>query len=257
MNPSITLIGSGWLGGPLFNRLTSRYSNVIATSRHTSTSSIELDLKTKPIAPEAILKSDIIVYTIPPLELECITHFFDQFSPDKKILFTTSTSVYSRVMGEVDEKTQLDPKDSNSPLLVETEKYLMKKFKNCTIVRPGGLYGLHRHPVFFLAGKNNLNNGNEYLHLASLNDCLEGISLIIEKKCWGEIFNFVSDLRIRKKEYYPAMAKKLALPDINYSEDESINDKSTLNVSNLKSKTLLGLRYEDPRNYEKSAPLRD
>ena len=260
MKPTIALIGTGWLGGPLLKSLSARNYNLIATTRHTDLASstpdlnscvqyLELDLESKPQVPESILNSDIIIYTIPPLKLDLISHFFNQISSDKKILITTSTSVYSREMNEVDEKTPLNPNTSNSPLLVETEHFLKSKFKNCTIVRPGGLYGLKRHPVYFLAGKNDLKNGDDFLHLASLNDCINGISLILEKNRWGEIFNFVCDLRITKNEYYTYMAKKLGLPEIHYQALVLKNHSSRLKISNEYTKKILGLKFEDPKDY--------
>ncbi len=258
MNQAIALIGCGWLGKPLALKLKSKNSQLIVSTGHDRTleleelgiQSIPIDLSAKPLIPKVILNSDILIYTIPPLELTLIQSFFNQISPDKKIIFTTSTSVYSKDSGEASEETMIDVKTSSSPLLVKTETYLRGRFKNCTIIRPGGLYGIDRHPVFFLAGRSMLNNGDDYLHLASLNDCLNAITKVIELNFWGETVNVVSDLRVTKKDYYTQMARVLNLPDIHYSESESkINNP--LKISNEKSKNKLGLQYENPLHYKK------
>ena len=154
--------------------------------------------------------------------------------------------MYGKNQGDVDETSVLNPATSNSITLVTSEDYLKNKFKNLSIIRPGGLYGDKRHPIYFLAGKKNLVMGNEFLHLVHRNDCINAIESIIEKNIFGEIFNLVSDLRILKKQYYLELATKLKL------EPPLFDDVAVLNptrIKNDKSKKMLKINYLNPNDF--------
>lgn len=253
---SICLIGCGWLGLPLAKSLieaghsvsvttaTDRYTELLNLGIHSEI----LDLSQSPSLLLSHLNADVIIYTIPPLDPQYISDYLEQLPKDKKIIFTSSTSVYSKNSGQINEEKYLDEKTSQSPVLVKTEHILLSKFKSVTILRLGGLYGLKRHPLYFLQGRKNVAGANEYLHLVHLDDCVQAISQVLNLNQWGEIFNIVSDLRISKKEYYHFMAEKIKLTPPEYTNETTLLDQQT-NISNEKSKNLLKINYLDPRNY--------
>jgi nucleoside-diphosphate-sugar epimerase len=239
MNKKIGLIGRGWLGSPLEIAL-------LNNGYHTfSTTSKSFDITKDPI-PKKLLESDILIYTIPPLGQKEPERFFSQIDIKKKIIFTSSTSYYGKNQGSVDENTLSSLIITGSPELFETEQFLKNKFKDLTIIRPGGLYGEKRHPVFFLAGRSGLTTGNEHLHLVHQTDCVSAILSILEKNIWAEDFNLVSDLRILKKEYYREMAQKLNLEIPEFSNIEVSNPT---NINNLKTKEILGIKFLNPLDY--------
>ncbi len=254
-NEILCLIGCGWLGKPLANFLSKKNYPVTATATGKTApeslvdgiSYIDFDLTKSQSLPLEIAKADVLIYTIPPLELSVIKNFFDKIPVDKKIIFTSSISVYGKNTGATDETAALDPANTSSPLLLETEVYLKQRFSKLTILRLGGLYGEERHPVYFLAGKKNIKTGEEFLHLAHQDDCIQAINAVIERGQWGEIFNIVSDLRVTKKEYYLAMAAKLSLPIPEY--DQTVKDSNPTRISNEKSKNVLGMNYLDPNGF--------
>lgn len=256
-NNFLCLIGCGWLGKPLAkNLLPEGYKLLVTTASDKSPdflddgiSYITFDLIQDPFSPE-ILKADVLIYTIPPLPLMAVKNFFNHIPLDKKIIFTSSTSVYGKNLGSVDESFALDSENTQSPLLVETENYLKERFKNITILRLGGLYGEKRHPVYFLSGKKDLTTGQEFLHLAHQDDCILAIKKIISNEAWGETINVISDLRVSKKDYYTDMAQKLSLPLPLYKEsDKGLKETK---ISNKKSKDLLGMTYLNPNEFYKS-----
>lgn len=255
----LCLIGCGWLGKPLADFLFKKNYSVTVTATASTRpdlladgiSYIGLDLNSAQDLPSAVEKADVLIYTIPPLELTVIKKFFDKIPNDKKIIFTSSTSVYSKQSGATDESAQLDLDQTSSPLLVETENYLRQRFANITILRLGGLYGEKRHPVHFLAGKKNLKTGNEFLHLAHQEDCINAINAVLDKKAWGEVFNIISDLRVTKKEYYLEMARKLSLPLPEYDEVDC--GARYTKISNEKSKKKLEISYLDPNLFCESS----
>lgn len=250
-NEFLCLIGCGWLGKPLAKHFLSEGHKVLATTasdqsaefQDDALSYIRFDL-TKDALKKEILEADILIYTIPPLEFPLIKAFFDQIPEDKKIIFTSSTSVYGKQMGVVDESTPLDSSNTQSPLLLETENYLRSRFKKVVILRLGGLYGKKRHPVYFLAGKKDLKTGGEFLHLAHQQDCISAIDAVVARDIQGETINVISDLRILKADYYTDMAMKLSLPAPEYTNFEKSLKETK--ISNKKSKDLLNLNYLNP-----------
>lgn len=253
------LIGCGWLGKPLAMKLHStpcyQVTVTSASDRLTELTSeglsyCSLDLKKTEPLPSSLLSCDIFIYTVPPLPLAVIKPFFNQLDPMKKIIFISSTSVYPKNMGHVNESTPLAQENN---LLLETEAFLKSRFQNLLIFRAGGLYGAKRHPVFFLSGKENLSSAGELTHLVHQSDCLEAITTVLERDIWNETINLVSDLRLQKKDYYTAMAKKLSLPVPHYVLSGCLENPTQ--ISNEKSKRLLNLTYLDPNDYQVSGSL--
>lgn len=256
-NKKLSLIGCGWLGKPLALHLQSIGHDLVATTARDKTEEfrevgipyLNYDLTTKQKISEEILDSDVLIYMIPPLDILQIKNFFEQLPTDKKIIFISSTSVYGKKLGAVDENTSIDIEETNSPLLVETEKYLKNRFNSITILRLGGLYGQARHPIYFLQGKKDIRGAGEFLHLVHQEDCIEAITSVIEGDLWNETFNIISDLRIRKSDYYINIATKLSLSPPSY-QDYLHADKET-NISNEKSKKKLKINYRNPNEYKK------
>ena len=254
-NEKLCIVGCGWLGKTLAKHLIEAQYQVLATTAHDKTDEfkadtipyINFDLNSNIAIFEKILKSDVIIYLIPPIELQVVKKFFDKFPNNKRIIFTSSTSIYGKNLGFVHESFTPDIHHTSSPLLLQTEEYMRSRFRNLTIIRPGGLYGDKRHPIYFLQGKKNLTSGEELLHLVHRDDIIQGIISILEGNIWGEVFNLISGLRVSKKEYYTTMAKKLNLIPPEYTPDE--NSINPTRISNEKSKLKLKINYLDPKLY--------
>lgn len=251
----LCLIGCGWLGKALAKHLLEAQYSVIATTAHDKTEEFKIEgipytpynLEGHDSIPDEIMKSDIVIYMIPPIELLSVKKFFDKFPQDKRIIFTSSTSVYGKNLGFVNESFLPDIHNTSSPLLLQTEEYMKNRFKNLTIIRPGGLYGDQRHPIKFLAGKKDLTTGNELLRLVHREDIIHSISSILKKNIWGETFNLISDLSVTKKEYYTFLATKLGLALPEYIESDHLINPTK--ISNEKSKLKLEISYLDPNQF--------
>jgi NAD dependent epimerase/dehydratase family enzyme len=79
------------------------------------------------------------------------------------------------------------------------------------VIRFGGLIGEDRHPVKFLAGRENLENPEAPINLIHQTDCVGIIETIIEQDCFNEIFNAVAPFHPTRKEYYSQKAQELNL----------------------------------------------
>jgi nucleoside-diphosphate-sugar epimerase len=249
----ISVIGCGWLGLPLCESLKSEGYSVTTTASDVCKKE-ELDPHFKTIlfdikadsVDESLINTDVIVYTIPPLGFKEVEVFFKTVQVDQKIIFISSTSVYGKSLGDCNEETPLSPDTQNGKLLVESENYLHHNFKRTTILRPGGLFGEFnhnlRHPIHFLKGKKDLTNGSEWLHLVDGHDCIKAILQIIINNIWNEKINLINDLRIKKSDYYPQIAKDLQFEAPLYLDQQLLNPTK---ISNQKSKKLLNIIYNN------------
>lgn len=245
----ITVIGCGWLGLPLCERLLAAGHEIVTTTttpkKYQETSAkfntVLFDVSSQ-IPDQNLLSSDVIIYTIPPLGKNEVEHFFHAVNPTLKIIFISSTSIYGKSQGDVTEETIPEPQSKNGLILKSTEDYLRTHFKNLTIIRPGGLVGKDRHPVYSLQGKTGLTTGQELLHIVHLDDCLSALLKIIENNFWSMDFNLVNDLRLMKSDYYISEAKRLNLTPPQYHFSHQLNPT---NISNAKSKKILGLIYKN------------
>lgn len=240
----IGLIGVGYLGKPLARKLTEEGYDVVGTT------SREYDI-TKDSVPENLKSCDIVIYDIPPIaDTDSVERCFKQFEKDQRFIYISSTSIFGPEAGEIDESYTPPENSPYAPVVLKLELLARAHFDQLCLLRFGGLYGntdsAKRHPVTFLAGKKNLKTGNEFLHLVHVGDCIEAILAVIEENFFPGEFNILSDLRITKKEYYTAMAKKLGLEIPEYDEVEL---KNPTKISNEKSKELLGLNYRNPLDY--------
>lgn len=246
---NISVIGCGWMGLPLCEALMTSGHEVITTTTTASKKealaevlNIQLLDVVNDFPDQKILDSDLIIYTIPPLVLQEVEHFFHLLNPDQQIIYISSTSVYGKSHGPVNENSVHFPETNNAKYLSDSESFLRSQFSRLTIVRPGGLYSEDRHPIHSLQGKTGLLSGNELLHLVHRDDVIEAIMKIIENQYWSEDFNLVNDLRILKRIYYPELAKRLGLSPPEYQKSE---EQNPTNINNEKSKNKLSLMYRN------------
>ena len=267
MSKVVGVIGCGWLGLPLAKALVS--NGYLVHGSTTSEEKLAL-LKNEGIVPTKIVLGensiegkieefltplDILILNVPPkLRRENAENYVQKIklllshikdADIKKVLFVSSTSVYGNLEGEVNEETLPKPETASGKQLLETEILLKKALGfQTTIIRFGGLIGPHRHPVTFLSGRTALKNGEQYVNLIHLDDCIGMILFILENNYWNETFNGVYPDHPKKADYYTAEADKRGLPPPLYMLNRSKN-KGKL----IKSRNILN------KNYTFSTPL--
>lgn len=159
----------------------------------------------------------------------------------KKIVFISSTSVYGDIEGEITEATKPQPTTESGKQLLESELlFSTNKNLDVTIVRFGGLIGKDRHPIYHIAGKKELKNGEELINLIHLDDCIHMIKTIIKNGYWSTIFNGVYPTHPTKKEYYTseAIKRNLQIPEY-VSFVKNVNKKIIINKNFLNKCHLL------------------
>ncbi len=121
-----------------------------------------------------------------------------------------------------------------------------------TVLRFGGLIGEDRHPIKFLAGRENLENPEAPINLIHQLDCIGIIEAIIchpeisgqnDKLSFGEIFNAVAPFHPTRKVYYSQKALELNLPKPEFNENKPSVGKI---ISSEKVTTILGYVFQKP-----------
>lgn len=147
---------------------------------------------------------------------------FIEKSTVKKVLFVSSTSVYGDENGNITEETIPNPETESGKQLLLAEALLQKNQNfETTILRFGGLIGEDRHPVKFLAGKENLENPDAPVNLIHQKDCIRVIEEIIHQSKWNEVFNAVAPFHPTREEYYTQKAKEQNLNLPKFSAEKS------------------------------------
>jgi len=167
---------------------------------------------------------------------------FIEKSTIKKVLFVSSTSVYGDENGNITEETIPNPETESGKQLLLAEALLQKNQNfETTILRFGGLIGEDRHPVKFLAGKENLENPDAPVNLIHQKDCIGVIEEIIHQSKWNEVFNAVAPFHPTREEYYTQKAKEQNLTLPKFSAEKSnikkiISSEKIENTLNYKFK---------------------
>ena len=239
MSKTISILGTGWLGLPLGKFLLSKGYTVkgSTTSEHKLQQFNDLgiqpyliDIADKSIGEQSqdFFNTDILIITIPPkrnperyiMQMKAISASIEANSI-QHIIYTSSTGVYGASTGLTSEQTLLNPIKDSAKAVLQAEKILYDLNKNLTITRLAGLVGGQRNPARFLAGRQNIPNGNAPVNLVHQEDCVHVIATIIEKNIWNEVFNVCSDTHPSRNVFYTTQAEKQGLAKPVFSVDNT------------------------------------
>lgn len=205
------IIGLGWLGQALSETLNSHGVKSWGTHRD------QFDWKTDEFPQTAF---DILFLNTPPLLTMLPQAFVDKIpsNSDQRILFVSSISVYGNQEGDIKESTLPTPHTERGRWLYAVEQLLVQKFKErVTIIRPGGLIGGHRHPVFQLSQSHLPVAANSPINLVHRQDLIQIICVVAELAQPPQIINAVTPFHPSKENYYSTWTSKLGLAEIKFT----------------------------------------
>ena len=226
----ISLLGCGWLGMPLAQKLVADGFSVKGSTTSEPKTTPMLQAGIVPfiisLSDDAVtgnisefLASEILIIDIPPKKTDgsfaekikrLLPHI--ENSSVRKVLFVSSISVYGEASGIVDESTIANPDSANGRELCTAEELLLENLSfETTVVRFGGLIGPDRHPVKYLSGRQN-DDPDAPVNLIHLDDCIGIIKTIIALDKWGEIYNAVAPFHPTRRQYYTKKAADMNLP---------------------------------------------
>lgn len=266
MSKTIAIAGLGWLGKPFAVWLQTLGYRVrgSATSLEKATAlqqsgfdAYYVEISETGVSGSIttfLSEADYLVIMIPPgLRRNTganyvlkMSHFLAEIEKTsvKKIILVSSTSVYDDTQGRVTEKTLPSPAGQAGKQLLEVEKMFFSSEKiQTSIVRFGGLIGGNRQPVRYLAGRDNLLDGNAPVNLIHREDCIGILSEIIKQDAFGHLFNAVTPEHPAKKIYYTKKALELELDPPSFADPEDGEVFKQIDSKNIDQ--ILGYKFKN------------
>ncbi|PEN14598.1 NAD(P)-dependent oxidoreductase [Longibacter salinarum] len=266
---TISILGCGWLGLPLGQRLATQGHRVKGSTTTpdkldvVEAAGIEpylLRLDPEPTSDsDDFFQSDILFVNVPPPRNRDDASSFHERQMEMIsaattadwVILASSTGVYpnaDRVVTEEDVPPGGPPayegsRRSTGQILETVEGMWATKDVDVTVLRFGGLYGPKRHPGRFLAGKSGLARPSAPVNLIHLDDCIGIAEAVIQEGARGAIFNAVADQHPSRRETYTRAARSLGLktPDFDMSDE-----RGGKVVSNEKVRAELGYAFAHP-----------
>jgi nucleoside-diphosphate-sugar epimerase len=240
----IGILGGGWLGLALALEAKKKEHQIKVTSTSEERVKLLIDkgldtqfLKLTELAimgPLDFFKEiETLIITIPPglrknpqgnyvALVEQIIEKVEAFKI-RKVLFTSSTSVYGFQEGIITETSELFGDSPSAQQIIKVEQKLInnKNFEGC-IVRLGGLMGPDRHPIFTLSGKKNLPNPLSPINFIHQKDAIAILLNLVENWNENQIYNAVTPYHPGREAYYSKMAEIAQLEPPNFEKTGTI-----------------------------------
>jgi nucleoside-diphosphate-sugar epimerase len=230
---TVSIIGCGWLGFPLAKRLIQEGYLV-----NGSTTRLErfVDFESAGIKPfllnaqngkwegeglSTLLACDVLIISIPPgtrknpdslhaKEIQSLMQIIHEGRYTiKKIVFTSTTSVYQISNSILDEGSVKSEADAGNKIVYEAEKYILSsEIPEKLVLRLGGLTGYERILARFFAGKDALAGGNEPVNLVHRDDVISAIVFLLNEKKLVGIVNVCSPIHPTKRVFYTYLCEQ-------------------------------------------------
>ena len=266
---TVSIIGCGWLGIPLAEKLiaagyavkgSTTSAEKLPLLRQKGIDAYPLNLNPKPVGNlDILLKADIAIINVPPkagkmgdnFHPEQIRYLADALrqSAVAHVIYVSSTSVYpelSRILVEEDVKT---PDESAAPGLVQAEQYIQRLAPACltTILRCGGLMGYDRIPGKYVAGRT-VNSGDVPVNYLHQDDAVGLLTTIINLGLMGT-YNAVAPEHPTREAIY-----RKSCADFGYQLPIFITPQKpvpykTISVERLTQATKYSFCYPDPLQF--------
>lgn len=260
----ISLLGCGWLGFPLALDLISR--GFIVKGSTTSPEKIPL-LKKSGIDPilvqfdsshpdpdlNELLDGDILIVSVPPGRrtvegpenykrmAEILTAKLPG-SSISKLIFISSTSVYSDNNSLLTESSEISPETASGKVIAEIEKNLLVLPIQVIVLRLAGLFGPGRSPGRFFSGKTNIPNGLAPVNMIHQDEVISLINSLIDSETAKGVYIGATPSHPTKAEFYTLAARLEKLPEPDFIA-EKLNWKI---VESERVEKELGFSYKFP-----------
>ncbi|MFT2007646.1 SDR family oxidoreductase [Pontibacter sp. 13R65] len=268
----ISIMGCGWLGLPLAERMVqSGYRVNGSTTTPAKVQVLEekqiapflLNLDEEPLPQDALasfLNTKVLVINIPPRiragqgdqllpKLHVLRRAMLQ-SPVSRVLFISSTAVYPDLNRIVTEEDILhtETQEPENVLLQAEKLFQDREDWVTTIVRFGGLVGGSRQPGRFMAGKENLPDGDAPVNLIHQEDCVAVLHRIVAQDKWGAVYNACADEHPSRQDFYTAAALAIGAIPPTFQAMQKTKFKR-INSEKLKKDLAYHFLHPDPMQF--------
>ncbi len=273
---SISILGCGWLGLPLAQRI---IQDDISTHVKGSTTTpekiqkleangisafliqLDPDIEIDADQMKDFLKSDLLIVDIPPglrrnskgfhiAQIEKLLPFLQE-SPVKTIIYISSTSVYPNLNRIVYEEDVTTPDQADSDELVVAENLFLKLIpeKNITIVRFGGLLGYDRVPGKYVQGKKDLTTKDTPVNYIHRDDAIRAIIEIIINEPQDETFNIVAPIHSKRGDVYLKTCLQFGWQPPTFTKNSTLESFKIISSKKFQDHYNFDFKYPDPINF--------
>ncbi|MGB2741111.1 MAG: SDR family NAD(P)-dependent oxidoreductase [Cognaticolwellia sp.] len=285
---SVSIIGCGWLGQALAQRLLANNIHIIASyqSAQSQEKLSALDIPAAqlilPLVGDVmnchsldsidgldarLFKQEVLIIAIPPqlkkgrvdysLKIQQLVHLAE-LGNTKHIILLNSTAIYGDLVGPVDEDSRLDLNANKVSSLLAAEKEAKKFSKKLHILRLAGLVGPNRHPGKFLQAKRLFENASTVVNLVHQTDVVNILEKLIgldstDKKQF--IYNVVSNTDSDREHYYQVAAEALSLPAPQFVVEQQANTGKKIIGAKLRHELNYHYQYDDLLSWLKDSSI--
>jgi nucleoside-diphosphate-sugar epimerase len=248
----VGIIGCGWLGAPLFQKMAAQNRMVFGTVRQLTSCSDDglfewtADETMTDDLSKLIRQADALIVTIPPqkqLELaenvsfhQRLARTLSQENEHAHLIYTSSTSVYGDHQGDC-----LERHADSSTRAFGIEKAYHTFFENTSIMRFGGLIGPHRNPSQFFKSGRPIPEPEAWANLTHQDDAIDSILHVLRLGSPG-VFNVVSPEHVSRRTLYTEAFLRNGLGQPTFEDEATIGKK----VMSDKIINLLGYTFVRP-----------
>ncbi|ASP48104.1 hypothetical protein [Cognaticolwellia beringensis] len=242
---SVSIIGCGWLGQALAQRLLASNIDIMAsyqspqTGERLSALDIPATQLSLPLVDDVLsinhldntlgvdprlFQQNVLIIAIPPqlkkgrldypLKVQQLVHLAE-LGKTQHIILLNSTAIYNGLVGRVDETNELDLTAEKVGSLLAAEHAVKNFSKRVHILRLAGLVGPNRHPGKFLQAKRIFENASAAVNLVHQTDVVNILEKLIHlnsAQSKQNIYNVVSHTDSSRQRYYQVAAQALSLP---------------------------------------------
>jgi nucleoside-diphosphate-sugar epimerase len=234
--PAVSIMGCGWLGLPLAKRFLQEGFQVKGSTTQEKKLKILQDAGIEPFlisvdeegfdlsGSKDFFKSDVLFLNIPfRRNLEDPYIYREQISSviqaaEKNVgtlIMASSTSAYSPDVADAREDLDIVSRSVRQKALLDTEQDVLNSPPASVVLRFAGLVGPGRKIGGSLYRGDAVSGADDPVNLVHLEDCIEVVLKIVQRRLNREIFNVCSDIHPTKRELYTESCrmKSVALPE--------------------------------------------
>ncbi|SKC10441.1 NAD(P)H-binding protein [Dyadobacter psychrophilus] len=272
----ISILGCGWLGFPLAQRLRSRHSTWQIKGSTTSVSKIDTFVEKGiegyllPLDPEFNVENswlhsffdvDTLIISLPPrlykhepgFYIKQIESIISEIKTSKinDIIFISSTGIYPELNRTVVEDDVKTPKESASPEMVAAENLLteLRPDHNVTILRLGGLLGYNRIPGKYVQGQKDMTTGSIPVNYIHRDDAAEIIITILEAGVFNETFNIVAPGHTTRREVYEKSCTQFGWETPTFAKTDEKPDFKVISAEKFNQHYKYDFKFADPLQF--------
>ena len=258
---SISILGAGWLGFSLAEKLLQLNYQVNASTTHAEKLSVFEQAGFKPFLIQLNVADDIdqtfwteiLILSFPPgksgdyssyaIKVE---HILKQLPETcKRVIMISSTSVYPKKTGHWKEDEKFEAETPEAQSILDAEEAVLSSNKNPVILRLSGLVGYERNPARF--GTSRL-PANEPVNMIHRDDAVGVILRLLELEHIEGIFNVCAPMHPSRQAFYDAGAFALGNESPNLQKIVDALTR-TIDSEKLVSETQYVFQKENPINF--------